>query len=82
MVRSNGSGEKRMAREGWDGQGVNCHGKEVSDQEKTGKEPTRSGIRRSWMSFVRPSQEGGRGGCKEGQPSSLSERLDSFSSKV
>lgn len=82
MLRGNGSGEKIMARGGWDGQGVNYHSEEVSDQEKMGKEPIRSGIRRSWMSFVRPVQEGGRGGYKEGQPDSLSEGLDSFSSKV
>ena len=32
---------------------VNCHREEVTKQEKTEKEPLRSVVRRSWMTFTR-----------------------------
>ena len=32
---------------------VRCHREEVTKQEKTEKEPLRSGMRRSWMTFIR-----------------------------
>lgn len=41
----------------------------------------RSGIRRSWMTFDSPVQEGGGDGHKEGQPDSP-EGLDSSASRV
>lgn len=68
---------------GWAGEdgmlkGVSCHSEEVSEQEKTGREPTRSGGRRSWMSLDSSVQ---KGECKEGQPDSPFEGLDGASSQ-
>lgn len=80
-LRRNGSGKKRMPGEDGMVKSDNCHSEEASEREKTGKKPTRSGIRRSWMTFDSPVQEGGGVGHKEGQPDSP-EGLDSSASRV